>query len=73
MQATTIKLHLPTKKALDTLRTESESYEQIIERLIHTVRHKDLKKELIEGYHAMAERDRILAREWDVVSAEIEE
>lgn len=73
MEATTIKLHTKTKRDLDDLRNETESYEQVVERLISTVRRKNLRKELKEGYLAMAEVDREIAKEWEAVDAEIEE
>lgn len=73
MQATTIKLHAPTKKALDTLRTEEESYDTVVKRLISEQRRKTLKKELIEGYQATAAEDQELAKEWEPVTAEIDE
>lgn len=68
MKSTTVKLHHSTKQALDALRTESESYDEVISRLVHDSRHKDLKERLVSAYQSVGEEERKLLKEWDAAS-----
>jgi predicted CopG family antitoxin len=67
---TTIKMHLSTKKELDLLRDETESYDQVISKLVAEHKHKDLRRALIEGYTQSADFDRKTAKEWETSSTD---
>ncbi len=68
MEATTIKVYSKTKHALDDVRQEQETYDQVISRLVAQTKKKNLVKELIEAYKSKAEEDIKTAQEWDAVS-----
>ena len=68
METTTIKVYPKTKHALDDIRQEQETYDQVISRLVAQTRKKNLVKELIAAYQSKAEEDIKTAREWDAVS-----
>ena len=72
MKVTTVKLYKTTKSALDELREEGESYDQIISKLISQSAHKNLKERLIAGYKNMDKSDIKLLEEWEASSAEVE-
>ncbi|HLC58694.1 MAG TPA: hypothetical protein VJI68_02440 [Candidatus Nanoarchaeia archaeon] len=72
MDITTIKLHKNTKSALDELRSENETYDNIINKLITKIKDKNLKKELIEAYKNMGKEDLRLLEEWETASNEFE-
>lgn len=72
MNVTTIKLHKGTKSALDEIRYQNESYDDIINKLISEIRNKNLKKELITAYKSMGKEDLKILEEWEVASKEIE-
>ena len=71
MKITTVKLKHNTKSSLDEIRAEGETYDSIISKLLKHFQDKDLKKRLIEGYTAMAKRDRDIVKEWEVASNEV--
>lgn len=68
MEATTIKVYSKTKHALDDVRQEQETYDQVISRLVAQTKKKNLVKDLIAAYQAKAKEDIKTAQEWDVVS-----
>ena len=68
MQTTTIKLYPKTKHALDEVRQEQETYDQVISRLVTQTKKKNLVKELIAAYQSKAEEDIKTAQEWDAAS-----
>lgn len=72
MEITTVKLHKGTKSALDELRNKSESYDDLITKLIYIAKNKDLKKKLIEAYKSIGKKDLEILKEWEVASKEIE-
>lgn len=50
MDVTTIKLQKRTKRKLDTIRKETESYDAVVERLVAIAKREHLKAALIAGY-----------------------
>ena len=72
MKVTTVKLYKTTKSALDELREEGESYDQVIGKLISQSAHKNLRERLIAGYKSMGKSDIKLLEEWEASSAEVE-
>ncbi|MEK6900999.1 MAG: hypothetical protein AABX37_01520 [Nanoarchaeota archaeon] len=72
MSTTTIKIHDDTKHALDQMGLESETYDQVISKLISEVKKKNLVKELIEGYKNNAKRDKQIVQEWEHTSEDWE-
>lgn len=72
MKVTTVKIYKTTKSALDELRVEGESYDQVIGKLISQSTHKNLKENLIAGYKSLDKRDIKLLEEWEASSAELE-
>lgn len=72
MEATTVKLHRSTKSALDQMRQEDESYDEIIQKLVLEMKGKHLKKELIEAYQKKGKQDLQLLEEWEAASLEVE-
>ena len=45
MEITTVKIHKNTKSALDELKIDNETYDDIINRLISQIKNKNLKNE----------------------------
>ena len=68
METTTIKLYPKTKHALDCLKQEQETYDQIISKMVAQVKKKNLVKELVEAYRSKAKEDQKIAEEWDAAS-----
>ena len=73
MEITTVKLRRKTKNELDTMRANQESYDQLISRLIIHIKRKELKKELIEGYKKMNQKDIEILEEWEGATLELEQ
>lgn len=71
MKVTTVKLYEGTKYALDRLRVENESYDQLIRKLISEVKNKDLKTQLIEAYKKKSKQDLEIFKEWEPASKEL--
>ncbi len=71
MEATTVKIHKNTKFALDTLKINNETYEEIINRLISERINKNMRKELIEAYKNMGKKDLEILEEWETASNEL--
>ena len=57
MEVTTVKLHKSTKSALDKLRVEKDSYDEVISKLIAQTENKNLKEELIQAYQSLGTED----------------
>ena len=68
---TTVKLKQTTKHDLDKLKADSESYDDVIQKLVNWVGSKDLKKRLIEGYKSLGSDDIDLLEEWEPASREL--
>ena len=64
---TTIQLNEDVKKALDRIKSNKETYEQVIINLMETVEKYKREQEelLIEGYKEMAEECLRIAKEWE--------
>jgi len=71
---TTIQLHENVKKSLDRLRTDNESYEKIIVRMIDILEKKkrENNKLLIEGYKEMAEESLKIAKEFEAIEEDFD-
>src|SRR3989338_6333976 len=64
MEITTVKVQKRTKLALEELKTESESFDVVIAKLISYARKIDLKKKLIDAYKSMGKKDVLVLKEW---------
>lgn len=72
MDVTTVKLHKNTKLALDSLRKEQDSYDEVITRLISLAKKRDIKERLVDGYKSMGKTDLKLLEEWEIASKEVD-
>lgn len=72
MEITTVKLHKETKIALDDLRSERESYDEVISKLISHHKNKNLHRELVHAYKSMGKQDLAILEEWENASREVE-
>ncbi len=73
MKVTTVKIYYKTKLSLDELKKDNETYDEVISRLIKKVKKMELKKELIKDYKSLGKEDLEILKEWEPVSAELEE
>ncbi|MBI2042923.1 hypothetical protein HYT25_00865 [Candidatus Pacearchaeota archaeon] len=64
---TTIQLNENVKKALDRIKSDKETYEEVIVNLMKFAEEQKRKQEelLIEGYKEMAEESLRIAKEWE--------
>jgi predicted CopG family antitoxin len=64
---TTIQLNENVKNALDRMKTNKETYEEVILNLMKIAEKNKRKQEelLIEGYKEMAEESLKIAKEWE--------
>lgn len=69
---TTIQLHKEIKEELASLKSEGESYEAVVQRLIFAVEkaNQERTKLLIEGYKEMAEESLKVCKEWEAADTE---
>ena len=65
MQATTVKIHPQTKMALDKLKEDSESYDDVIEKLVTAKNKKTLREELIREYQSITKDEVKEFNEWE--------
>ncbi len=67
MMVTTIQLNEDVKKALDRMRLNKETYEEIILSLMNTAEkcRREQRELLIEGYKEMAEENLKIEKEWE--------
>jgi len=72
MEITTVKIHKNTKSALDELKIDNETYDDIINRLISQIKNKNLKNELIKAYKNLDKEDLDTLNEWESASSDIE-
>ncbi len=68
MKVTTVKLHMGTKSALDEIRKGSESYDEVIGKLVAVAKGRELKKELIAAYKCLGNADLDILEEWESAS-----
>ena len=73
MDVTTVKVHKSTKNALDEVRKERESYDDVIGKLIALAKNKNLEKDLIEAYKSLGKDDLEVLEDWESASTEIKE
>ncbi len=71
MNVTTVKIQKSTKSDLDSFRSEHESYDSTIKKLVSMARQRNIKNELIEAYKQMGEADLELLEEWEPASEEL--
>ncbi|MEK6973775.1 MAG: hypothetical protein AABW41_00835 [Nanoarchaeota archaeon] len=71
MKITTVKVYEETKNSLDRLRTQNESYDQVIKKLISKIQNKDLIYQLIEAYKEKNKQDLEILEEWENTSNEV--
>ena len=62
---TTIKIQEETKKMLDTLKGNRESYDETIAKLIKKIKNENLQQELKEAYISMNKEQREEFKEWE--------
>ncbi len=72
---TTIQIHEDVKEDLDRLKTQKESYEDVIRRLAREteIRKRKNRELLIEGYKEMAEESLKICKEFEALDREVEE
>ena len=70
MGTTTVKIRDETKSSLDEIKVESETYDEVINRIIFAVKKRNLKNELVEGYTAVGKDDLDTLEEWESASAD---
>ena len=68
MEITTIKIQKKTKSRLDRCRANSETYDQIIDRIITLTVKKNRNEELRMAYQSMHKEDLELFNEWEAAS-----
>ncbi len=71
MSATTVKIHRITKNALDEMKKENESYDNLIGKLITRAKNGEIRNELIEGYKKTGKKDLKVLEEWESASREV--
>ena len=71
---TTIQLNENVKSALDRLKTNKETYEEIILKLMRAAEEQKRRQRrlLIEGYKEMAEESLKICKEWEAADAELD-
>ncbi len=71
---TTIQLNENVKNALDRMKTNKETYEQVILNLMKIAERCKREQEqlLIEGYKEMAEESLRITREWEATDATLD-
>ena len=68
---TTVKLQKRTKAALDGLKSETETYDQVISNLVSQARRKAVKSELVEAYKSVGKEELKILEDWEAASAEL--
>jgi len=71
---TTIQLNENVKKALDRMKSNKETYEQIILNLMNAVEKLKMEKEelLIEGYREMAEESLRITKKFEAIEEDFD-
>ncbi len=71
---TTIQLNESVKNALNRLKTNKETYEQVISNLMKIAEKckRDNQKLLVEGYKEMAEESMKITKEWEATDATLD-
>ena len=71
MAITTVKIRDETKSSLDELKSDRESYDDVIAKLVLVSKNKNLNNELIDGYKTVGKNDLKILREWDFASTDV--
>ncbi|HEV8289345.1 MAG TPA: hypothetical protein VGQ00_00100 [Candidatus Norongarragalinales archaeon] len=71
MNVTTVKVMKRTKAALDEVRKQRESYDDVIFKLVSRVKHESLSAKLVEGYKRVGRDDLRILAEWENASREV--
>ena len=72
-EVTTVKIGKRTKAALDGLKSEKETYDEVISKLVLQARNKTMKSELVEAYKSLGKSELKILEEWESASAELEQ
>lgn len=72
-EVTTVKIGRRTKTALDGLKSENETYDKVISKLVLQARNKKLKSELVEAYRNLGKAELKILEDWEPASAELEQ
>jgi len=72
VESTTVKIHKSTKNVLDEIKTNYESYDEVIKRIVSEVKHKSLVKELVTAYKTKATEDKEINKEWENSSTNLD-
>ncbi len=70
---TTVKLSVRTKMALNGLKSERETYDQVISKLTAQAKEKTLKSSLAEAYKSLGKEELEILEEWEAASTNFEE
>lgn len=70
---TTVKINRRTKMALDGLKSEKETYDGVISKLVLQAKNKTMKSELVEAYKNLGKSELKVLEEWESASAELEQ
>ena len=68
---TTVKLNKRTKVALEELKSERETYDDVINKLVLQAKRKTIAVELAKEYKSLGKEDIELLQEWETASSEI--
>lgn len=68
---TTVKLRNRTKAALDVLKSERETYDEVISKLVSQAKEKTLKSELVEAYKSLGKDELKILEDWETASTEL--
>ena len=70
MEITTIKLQKNTKMQLDKMKTQHDTYDALIRRLVAREKQKHLRNSLINAYKELGKDQLETLREWEPASNE---
>lgn len=72
-EITTVKIGRRTKAALDGLKSEKETYDEVISKLVLQAKNRTLRSELVEAYKNLGNAELKILEEWEPASAEFEQ
>lgn len=71
MYTTTIKLQKDTKMQLDKMKTQRDTYDDLIRRLVAREKQKHLRDNLISAYKELGKEELNTFKEWESASTEV--
>ena len=71
MYTTTIKLQKDTKMQLDKMKTQRDTYDDLIRRLVAREKQKHLRDNLISAYKELGKEELNTLKEWESASTEV--